>query len=298
MNKLRGIMLFSRLAELGSFAAVAEEINTTPSMVSKEIKKLEQELGSRLVHRSTRNIQLTHIGQGYLSRCREILAQVDEADAYVQQMQNSMQGKLRINAPMALGMTDLGVALSEYMRTYPKVELDIHLGDENLDLVEHGFDLGFRASSKPFDSHYTGKPLKAFNYHICASKEYLKQAAKIEKAEDLQQHNCFVYSYFLAGSNWPIAESVKINGNLKANSTLFIRDAVEAGLGIGFLPSFVAAPGLHSGRLQEILPEQEKPQLMLYALYPNRKHTPPPLLKCIEFIEGWFNISAHQKKSI
>jgi len=288
MNKLRGMSLFSRLAELGSFAAVAEEINATPSMISKEIQKLEQEIGSRLVHRSTRKIQLTHIGQGYLSRCREILAQVDEADAYVQQMQNSMQGKLRINAPMALGMTDLGLVLSEYMRAYPKVELDIHLGDENLDLVEHGFDLGFRASSTPFDSNYIGKPLKAFSYHICASKEYLEQNPKIINPDDLQQHNCFVYSYFRAGSTWPIAEGVKIDGNLKANNTLFIRDAVEAGLGIGFLPNFVALPGLQTGRLQEVLKEHEKPELMLYALYPNRKHTPPALLKCIEFIENWF----------
>ena len=288
MNKLRGMFLFSRLADLGSFAAVAQEIGTTASMVSKEIQKLEQDIDARLLHRSTRSIQLTNIGQGYLSRCREILSQVNDADAYVKQMQTSMQGTLKINIPMTLGITDLGLVLSDYMRAYPKVKLDIHLGDENLDLVEHGFDLGFRASSKTFDSNYIGKPLKQFSYHICGSQEYLAHHSTIKTPNDLKQHNCFVYSYFRGGNEWPINEGIKIAGNLKANNTLFIKDAVEAGCGIAFLPSFVASPSLENGRLVEVLADHHKPQLTLYALYPNRKYTPPILDKCIEFIDEWF----------
>jgi len=288
MNKLRGIHLFSRLADLGSFAAVGEEMGTSPSMVSKEIQKLEQEIGARLVHRSTRNMQLTHIGQGYLNHCREILAQVNDADAYVQQMQNSMQGSLRINVPMVLGMTDLGLVLSDYMKAFPEVKLDIHLGDESLDLLEHGFDLGFRASSKTFESNYIGKGLKVFAYHVCASAEYLAKYPPIESPADLQHHNCFVYSYFHGGNEWPVGEGVRINGSLRVNNTLFMRDAVEAGLGVGLLPSFVAAPGLESGSLQEVLADCKKPELTLYALYPNRKHTPPILAKCIDFLDAWF----------
>ena len=291
MNKLRGILLFSRLADLGSFVAVSEELGSTPSMVSKEIQKLEQEIGARLVHRSTRSIQLTSVGKGYLSRCREILSLVNDADAYVKQMQSSMQGSLRINVPMVLGMTDLGLVLSDYMRAFPDVKLDIHLGDESLDLVEHGFDLGFRASSRSFDSNYIGKPLKAFTYHVCCSEEYLSKNPSIEQPSDLKQHNCFVYSYFRGGNEWPVGEGVRIDGSLRANNTLFMRDAVEAGLGIGFLPSFVATPGLQSGRLIEVLADFEKPNLTLYALYPNRKHSPPILEKCIEFLGEWFKKS-------
>lgn len=288
MNKLRGMFLFSRLAELGSFVAVAEEIDSTASMVSKEIQKLEQDIGARLLHRSTRKIQLTPVGEGYLERCRQILAQVNEADAYVQQSQNSMRGKLRINMPMVLGLTDLSLVIADYMRTYPDVELDIHLGDESVDLLEGGFDLGFRASSQLLDSGYVGKPLKAFDYHICAAPQYLKTHAPIKTVQDLTQHNCFEYSYFKGGKVWPVAQGIKIKGNLKANNTLMIRDAVEAGLGLAFLPGFVAKPGLDSGRLQEVLKEQLKPKLTLYALYPNRKHLPPALSKFIEFIQNWF----------
>ena len=289
MNKLRGMALFTRLADLGSFAAVAEELGTSPSMVSKEIGKLEQDIGARLVNRSTRSIQLTSIGEGYLSRCREIIAQVSDAEAYVNQMQTTMRGNLRNNVPMALGITDLGRVLSDYMRSFPDVNLDIHLGDENLDLVENGFDLGFRASSQPFDSSYIGKPLKEFSYHICGSGKYLTNNPTITKPADLAQHNCFVYSYFRGGNTWPIGDGVKINGNLRVNNTLFMRDSVEAGLGLGFLPSFVAYPGLQNGRLIEVLAHFEKPKLTLYALYPNRKHSPPILTKCIQFLEDWFN---------
>jgi len=270
MNKLRGMFLFSRLAELGSFVAVAEEISPTASMVSKEIQKLEQDIGARLLHRSTRKIQLTPVGEGYLERCRQILAQVNEADAYVQQSQNSMRGKLRINMPMVLGLTDLSLVIADYMRTYPDVELDIHLGDESVDLLEGGFDLGFRASSQLLDSGYVGKPLKAFDYHVCAAPQYLKTHAPIKTVQDLTQHNCFEYSYFKSGKVWPVAQGIKIKGNLKANNTLMIRDAVEAGLGLAFLPGFVAKPGLDSGRLQEVLKEQSK------------------LSKFIEFIQNWF----------
>ena len=111
MNKLRAMHLFTRLAQLGSFAAVAEEIGTSASMVSKEIRKLEENIGARLLHRSTRNVQLTPIGEGYLDRCREILSRMDDADAYVRQVQNNMEGKLRINVPMVLGLTDLSQGL-------------------------------------------------------------------------------------------------------------------------------------------------------------------------------------------
>ena len=291
MNKLRGMHLFSRLADLGSFAAVGDELGTTPSMVSKEIQKLEQAIGARLVHRTTRSIKLTSIGEGYLTRCREILAQVNDADAYVKQVQNSMQGSLRINVPMVLGMTDLGLVLSDFMRAYPEVKLDIHLSDESVDLVEHGFDLGFRASSRPFDSNYIGKRLKEFSYHVCGSEAYLSTKPPILSPADLAKHNCFTYSYFRGGNEWPVGEGVRIDGSLKVNNTLFMRDAVEAGLGVGFLPSFVATPGLQNGRLKEVLADFEKPKLTLYALYPNRKHAPPILVKCIEFLDEWFNQS-------
>lgn len=288
MDKLRAINLFVRVVDAGSFTAVADELNVTTSMVSKEIRRLEAALGVRLMHRSTRGQQLTSIGEGYLQRCRELLITMDDADAYVQHMQSNPKGKLRINAPMALGITDLSSMFSAYMKAYPDIELDIHLGDESQDLIEHGFDLGFRASSQRFDSSYIGKPLTRFQYRICASPEYLANHNRISKVTDLQQHNCFVYSYFRSGNHWPLNDGITIDGTLKVNSTLFMRQVIEDGLGIGFLPSFVARDGLYNGKLKEILPRAKRPVLTLYALYPDRRFVQPKLLSCITFMQAWF----------
>jgi DNA-binding transcriptional LysR family regulator len=288
MDKLRAIRLFVRLADLGSFTRVAEQTNASKSMISKEISRLEDELGARLLHRSTRNVQLTHVGEGYLQRAREILAKLDDADNFVQDLQQHPRGKLKINAPMALGITDLSSLFADFMRAYPDIELDIHLGDENVDLVEQGFDLGFRASSRPVDSGYVGRPLIEFNYRVCASPRYLEMNPTIVLPRDLKEHNCFVYSYFQGKNVWPIEDGIPIQGTLRVNSTIFMMEAIRSGLGIGFIPDFVCREALLKGEVIEVLADAKKPSLTLYALYPARHLVPAKLVQCIEFLEGWF----------
>ncbi|NOU52168.1 LysR family transcriptional regulator [Pseudoalteromonas sp. JBTF-M23] len=288
MDKLRAIRLFVRLADVGSFTQVAELTNSSKSMISKEISRLENELGVRLLHRSTRNVQLTHIGQGYLQRAREILKKVDEADIFAQDLQQNIKGKLKINAPMALGITDLSIMFADFMEQNPDIELDIHLGDESIDLVEQGFDLGFRASSKPIDSNYVGRPLTQFNYKVCTTEKYLSQHPSIQSAHDLKLHNCFVYSYFQGKNVWPLDGGVAIAGKLKVNSTIFMLESIKRGLGIGFIPDFVCQDAIRRGEIIEILPTAARPKLTLYALYPARQFVPTKLIQCIEYLELWF----------
>ena len=293
MDKLRAIHLFVRLAELGSFTRVAEQTNVSKSMISKEISRLESNLGARLLHRSTRNVQLTHVGQGYLQRARQIIAMTKDADSFVQDLQHNLRGKLKINAPMALGITDLSTLFTDFMQTYPDMELDIHLGDENIDLVEQGFDLGFRASSTPIDSNYVGRALTQFTYKVCASPHYVNQHPPITAAQDLKTHNCFVYSYFQGKNTWPIEDGVVVTGNLKVNNTIFMMDAIKKGLGIGFIPDFVCQQALDSGEVVEILPNANKPLLTLFALYPVRHFVSAKLVQCIDFLADWFSNKKH-----
>jgi len=288
MDKLRAMGLFVQLADLGSFTKVAEHNGSSKSMISKEIGRLEQELGVRLLHRTTRNVQMTHAGQEYLQRVREILLKVDDADAFIGNLQGNLRGKLKINAPMALGISELSDMFADFMLAHPEVELDIHLGDKPVDLVEHGFDLGFRASSTTLDSNYIGRPLTTFNYRVCASPEYLNKHATINKPADLVHHNCFVYSYFNSKNEWPIDGGVKIQGNLKVNSTPFMLASIKKGLGIGFLPDFVCNEAIQKGEVVEILEESKKTPLTLYALYPARHYVPAKLALCIEYMEKWF----------
>lgn len=288
MDKLRAIKYFLRLADLGSFTRVAEQTGASKSMISKEISRLEKELGVRLFHRSTRNLKLTHVGQGYLPRAKEFIERLEQADNFVKDLQHSPKGKLKINAPMALGITHLTEMFTQFMKQYPEIELDIHFSDEDVDLVEHGFDLGFRASSKPIESSYVGKPLTTFGYHICASQEYLNNHSPIKSVTDLKDHNCFIYSYFKGKNVWPIDGGIAVQGNLKVNSALLSLEAIKAGLGIGFIPSFISGKSLKNGDIIEVLPDSTKPILPLYALYPARHFVPPQVVQCIEFIEAWF----------
>lgn len=288
MDKLRAIRLFVRLADLGSFTRVAEQTNTSKSMISKEISRLEDALGARLLHRSTRNVQLTHTGQGYLQRAREILDKVDDADHFVQDLQQHPRGKLKINAPMALGITDLATLFADFMRAYPDIELDIHLGDESVDLVEQGFDLGFRISSRPIDSNYVGRPLHHFKYRVCVGPEYFNEHPAIHLPQDLKEHNCFIYSYFQGKNIWPIEDGVAVQGTLRVNSTIFMMEAIKRGQGVGFIPDFVCREALQKNEVIEVLASAQKPNLTLYALYPARHFVPSKLVQCIEYLEQWF----------
>ena len=288
MDKLRAIQLFVRLADLGSFTRVAEQVGSSKSMISKEISRLETDLGARLLHRSTRNVQLTHVGEGYLQRAREILSKLDDADSFVQDLQQNLRGKLKINAPMALGITDLSYLFADFMRDNPEIELDIHLGDESIDLVEQGFDLGFRASSKPIDSNYVGRPLTRFTYKVCASPSYLEQHSAITLPRDLKDHNCFIYSYFQGKNVWPIEDGVTVSGNLRVNNTMFMMESIKQGLGLGFIPDFVCQQAIDNGQVVEVLADSQKPMLTLYALYPVRYFVPTKLVQCIEYLEQWF----------
>lgn len=288
MDKLRAIQLFVRLADLGSFTRVAEHTNASKSMISKEISRLEDSLGVRLLHRSTRNVQLTDAGEGYLQRAREILEKLEDAENFVQDRQAKPKGKLKINAPMALGITDLSGLFADFMQAYPEIELDIHLGDESIDLVEQGFDLGFRASSQAIDSNYVGRALTRFNYKVCVGSDYFKSHPEIRSPQDLNQHNCFEYSYFQGKKVWPINGGITIKGNLRVNSTVFMMEVIKRNQGIGFIPDFVCRDALEKGDVIEVLANTQKPNLTLYALYPARHFVPAKLVKCIDFLEQWF----------
>ncbi|MEX0297926.1 MAG: LysR family transcriptional regulator [Kordiimonas sp.] len=288
MDKLRAMKLYTRLADLGSFTKVADELNASKSMISKEITRLEQEVGARLINRTTRRLQLTDIGEGYLARCRKLLLQMEDADNYVQDMQGAPRGKLKVNAPMALGITDLGEAFADFMAAYPDIEIDMHLGDAPLDLVEHGFDLGFRVASKQFDSQYIGKPIMKFSYKVCVGADYLRSHGPVENVRDLQNKNCFIYSYFMGQNVWPLEGGVEIGGTLKVNNTIFMLEVIKKGLGIGFVPDFIARAAVDAGEVVEILSDVQKPELTLYAMYPNRQFVPPKISRCIEFLQRWF----------
>ena len=288
MDTLRSMALFIKVAETGSFKQAAEEMNYSNSLISKDIGKLEQMVGARLLQRSTRKIQLTEIGQGYLERCRKILDSHQQAQDYVQEMQGQPKGRLKINAPMTLGITDLGAAFGAFTAQHPEVELEVDLSDEPVDLITQGYDVGFRASSSEIDVNYVGRPIASFSLHMVTTPEYLKANGPINSPDQLSQHNFYIYSLAISKNRLPLNGGIVVSGNIKANNTIFLREALLQGNGIGLLPSFVCAKEIQSGHLVELLSDNPLPKLNFYVLYPSRQYTPPKLVKFVEFMEAWF----------
>lgn len=297
MDRLATFRLLVRLAELESFSAAAAELDMSASAASKAIAELEAALGARLVHRTTRRVSMTEVGAGYVERARSVLLAVEEADTEAAGAAGAAAGRLRLNAPMALGLADLGAALTDFAAAHPQVELDLELGDRHVDLLAEGFDLGLRATTDPKDSSYTAQRIAAFDLHVCATPAYLARCGHPASPDGLAGHACFAYAYATAGARWPLrwagGTHVTVSPRMRANSTLFLKRLVMADLGIAVLPDFVAREEMAAGTLVELFPTVERPPLVLYAIYPERRLVPRKVSLCVAFLKDWFARGQH-----
>ncbi len=288
MDKFRAIKFFVRISKLGSFTKVAEEFNLAKSIVSKEIGRLEEDLGLKLFYRSTRSLTLTPAGESYLLACEQALGSLEEAENHLSDGLTP-SGLLRINAPMAMGLTSLNSITADFIELYPDIKLEVYLSDESLNLTKMGFDVALRLASMEFDSPYVGLLLNKYSYALCAGKNYFDKHPPIKAVADLACHNCFEYSYFRNKRYWPIDDGITISGNLKANNTIFMKEAIKKNQGIALLPQFLCEDELATGEFIEILPNTTKPDLMLYALYQDRKFKSPQLKIFMEFLRERFD---------
>jgi DNA-binding transcriptional LysR family regulator len=292
MDRLSTLRLFTRLADLQSFSATAAELDVSASAVSKAVADLEKTLGVRLVQRTTRRVSLTEAGVRYAERSRGLLQAMEEADAEASGAATTASGRLRLNIPMALGLTDLGEALTAFSVAHPRIELDVELGDRHVDLLAEGFDLGLRATTDPKDSSYTAQRIASFALHVCASPGYVQQRGHPASPADLAQHSCFAYAYATAGARWPLhwdgATHVAVHARARANNTMFLKRLVLADQGIAVLPNFVARPEIDTGALVELFPQVARSALVLYAVYPERRLVPGKVSACVAFLKDWF----------
>jgi len=288
MDKLAAMRVFVRVAQTASFSRVAEQSELSSSYVSKLVAQLEESLGTKLLQRTTRRIQLTEAGAAYLPQCREILEQIDRADAMVAEKGDKPKGRLRINLPLSFALTDLGPLMAEFSSRYPELELDLNLSDQPVDLLEGGYDCGLRLTTHIQDSSYVAVRLGKFKIMVCASPAYLARHGEPATPAALPQHRCFVYAYASESNRWPLhfegQTHVSVNGALRVNSTPFMKAFILQGQGIGVLPEFVARPEVDDGRLTEILKDVPRPALELYAIYPERSFVPAKVRVWIAFM--------------
>ncbi len=288
MDKLTGIEVFVRVVEAGSFAGAAGQMGLSRAMVSKHVAELENRLGVRLLHRTTRRLSLTEAGQGYHTRCQEILALVQEADAEAANLTAAPRGVLRINAPVSFGALHIAPCLPDYHALHPDVRLDFTVNDRAVDLVEEGYDLAVRVG-RLADSSLRARELSPARLVLCAAPSYLDRYGRPNSADALSDHACMAYAYAAEGPDWRLIrgdETIRIrrkpvmvvnNGDVAAN-------AAVAGLGIALLPTFIIAPHLRSGALEQVLPDYNVPDLTISAVYPAGRHLPAKVRTFIDFL--------------
>ncbi len=268
--------VFAAVVETGSFAAAADRLDVSRAMVSKYVAHLEQHLGARLLQRTTRKLALTESGAAYYDRCAQLLIDLAEAEESAASLTAAPRGTLRLTVPVSFGIRHIRPVLSQYLKQYPEVKVDLIVTDRYVDLIEEGIDLAVRIGSLP-ESGLIARKLASDRLVLCGAPEYLKRHGVPRTPADLMRFDCLSYSYAASGEEWKMVgpdgpHAVKVSGSLRATNADLLILACLDGLGLTRQPLFLVGEDIRSGRLVQVLPEYEFPELGIHAVYLSRKH--------------------------
>lgn len=289
MENLGGISIFVLVAETRSFTEAGRRIGISSSGIGKSVARLEERLGTRLFHRSTRSINLTAEGALFLERCRRILGELETAESELSHLKDKPQGKLRISLPLVSGL--VMPALIKFMKCYPDIELDVDFSDRMVDVVEEGFDAVLRTGT-PSDSRLMSKKLGSFQLCIVGAPGYFESRGTPRKPSDLRHHACLLHKFPSTGrfEMWPLKHEVDVPDfdlpqTMVCNTTEVMVDVARSGLGIACLPDFMVNTYIRSGELELILEEYVVHSGMFRVLWPSSKHMSRKLRVFIDFMQ-------------
>jgi DNA-binding transcriptional LysR family regulator len=230
MEGFGAIPVFVAVVEQGGFSPAARALGISKSAVSKRINLLEQNLGVKLLHRTTRKLSLTEAGEHFFEHAAIANNAAKDAQDAVAQLQGEPQGRLRINTPMSFGRLHISPLIPVFLKRYPKITIDMVMDDKVIDIVGGGFDIAIRSGKLP-DSNLIARKLAPLKSVLCASPAYLKNHGHPTTLNDLKQHNCLLFSYSQDLKEWRftqngISESIEISGNYQVNNSEALRDAM------------------------------------------------------------------------
>jgi DNA-binding transcriptional LysR family regulator len=289
MDQLGALNAFCRVVEAGGFSAAAAELNISHTVMSKQVRQLETLLGAQLLNRTTRRLALTEAGQAYYERARCILEDLQEAHLAVTQHHSAPKGTLRVNAPMAFGTLDVALWLPRFMARYPELKVDLVCNDRLVDLIEEGFDVALRLAHDLPDSSLMAKRLASSKMLLVASPAYLEKHGTPRVPQDLAKHNCLTYTLVPRPNEWLFnmrdgsVETVTVRGSLQSNTSLALREAALAGVGVTASTSFIVHDDVARGDLVPVLSDFMARARELYALYPHNRHLSPKVRAFIDF---------------
>ena len=293
MDRFESMRAFTRVVEAGGFAAAAREMNLSRSAVNKAVINLENELGTQLLRRSTRQVTPTETGLSFYDRCVQILADVDEAILAITELQEHPTGNLRINAPMSFGTQHLSPLIAEFMATYPDVHVELALNDRFIDPIEEGFDVTLRIGEPRVSTSLIAREIVPAKRVLCASPAYLDEHGEPDNPRDLRQHRCLHYGYQESGSQWrlegPDGENTyAIYCVMWSNNGQVLKDAAANHQGIALLPTFIVGEALQEGQLRTTMTDYTAPDITLCALYPRHRHLSAKVRLFVDLLEERF----------
>ncbi|TWI52707.1 transcriptional regulator, LysR family [Pseudomonas duriflava] len=288
MDSLNGFVVFVQVAETRSFIAAGRLLGVSASAIGKSISRLEERLGVRLFHRSTRSVALTAEGTLFLERCRRILAEIEAAEMELSQVRAAPRGRLRISLPLVSSL--LLPVLGQFMQEYPDIELDLDFTDRLVDVIEEGFDAVIRTGN-PTDSRLSARRLGTFRSLVVASPEYLARRGTPEVPDDLLGHTCLHYRFPYSGKleKWalrrPAGEpELQLPTSMICNNIETRVCFALKGLGIAYLPDFSIRESLADGRLCAILTDYVERTGVFHILWPTSKHASPKVRALVDFL--------------
>lgn len=301
MGKLAGMEMFVKVVECGSFTAAAEISNVSSTMVAKHIRVIEERLGARLLHRTTRRQHLTEVGRLYYERCKHALAEVELAEASASELQASPRGTVRIVAPISFGNQKLIPAMVDYLLRHPDVNVELTLDNRVPDLINEGYELGIQIGEVDAPE-LVARPLQPYRRILAAGPNYLAKNGQPEHPEQLKMHSCLGLSYWRHQNSWQLigpnneVYEVTVKGRFSANQGSALRTAALLGVGIVLQPEMLLAEDIQAGRLVHVLPEWSFRTTPMYLIYAQDTRPTAKLRSVIDFLVQRFGLESQNKK--
>ncbi len=293
MDRLQSMRVFAKVVEQGGFARAGLALEMSNAVVTRHVADLEAHLGTRLLNRTTRKLSLTETGQHYLERVRQILIDIDDADAIAASAAKTPSGTLRIYCHPGFGQSQLAFLLPQFARAVPDVVLDVTLADHTVDLVEEGFDIGIFIGLQKFDASMIARRLATSRVVLCAAPAYLARRGQPQVPMDISEHDCLNFAFEELRTHWPVkwqAERVQVpvTSKMVSNSGAILRQAALAGMGVMIRSSFTLEDDLTSGRLVRLLGEHHLGEMSVMMVYPSRRLLSAKVRSFVEFMNAQF----------
>ncbi|WP_372883086.1 LysR family transcriptional regulator [Psychromonas sp.] len=290
-EQLKSMVVFAQVVEQGSLTAAARHIGLSRAVVSYHIKKLEAHLGIKLLNRSTRTINLTEAGTLYYQRCRIIAQQASAANQQIENLKSEPEGLLKITCPVNVGLQTIVPALNAFRKLYPKINLDVMLSDEVVNIMKEGIDFAIRGAPLP-DSGLQAKKLSTLPTCLCGSPEYFNKHGRPATLAELSEHQWVIYK--LASNVLDLKKgnrsfSVKLNGTISTNNAAARTAFIEGGHGMGRIPIYDAWPKIRAGTLELVLEDYKLNDIDVYGVFPPGGAKSKKLRLLIDYLKEFFN---------